>query len=107
MRKYMQDAAPKILNCQDFKGESFSGKAENTKNGKIVYVLYSYTTPIAFFIGKWRKDAYQGAWYITRQRFSQTTTNQQASLKSILWDKTVLWLGTADFTELLRDAVND
>jgi|SRR6059058_14772 len=112
MRKYMQDAAPLILDCRPFVNDrqrkSFSGSVVKEARGKIVYVIYSYTTPIAFFIGRPRlgpdKLEWVGAWYMTRQRYSETTTQQQHGLRLILRGKTVLDLGTADFNELLADA---
>lgn len=71
MRKYISDNKDKILNQQDFKTPSFSG--ERMDNGS--YVVYSYTTPIAVCLKR--------RWFITRERFSLTTTTQQTALRVI------------------------
>lgn len=72
MRVYMKKNAKNILAREPFKADSISGRTVLGPS----YVIRSYSTPIALY--------YKGQWYLTNEKFSQTTSTQQSALRLIL-----------------------
>lgn len=57
----------------------------------IRYVVYSYSTPIAWWAGTWRGfENMEPGWYVVSQKFSRTTSKHQGNLYLIRPERAVV-----------------
>jgi hypothetical protein len=92
MRKYIENNRENILNRRPFKTDTFSGYPVGDG-----YCVDSYATTIACYSNETK------TWYLTDEKFSQTTGTQQHGLRVIL--SKYITLSSNNFNAQVREIV--